>query len=108
MPSQMVTTFGSYATAPTQIVLLMIAVSPEFIPAEKGAFGHADFAPAHCLLLLRSEERHSENHPRNELAKHVAGWRHHRTCMSIPKQSLDVHVLRECRAAAHPHRRRSN
>jgi hypothetical protein len=54
---------------------------------------------------IRSEERHSQDRPRNEFPQDVARRRHHGARMSIAEQSLDDHALRERRSPAHPHRR---
>src|SRR5215207_1894525 len=105
MPSQIVTTFGSYATAPSQIVLFIIDFSPGCAPTERGhsVVDHQARRWTTISCTLRSEQRHSQGQPGNELAKYVARRRHHRTRMGVAEQSLDVHVLRECRASAYPH-----
>src|SRR5260370_22285064 len=91
MPSQMETTFGSYATAPTQIVRAMATVS---------RFGsHSSFG---------SEEGNAQDRLTDELAQYVPGRRHDRARVGIPEQPLDVHVLRECAAAADAHRARGD
>ena len=79
MPSQIVTTFGSYATAPTQIVRLML-------PFVYGSIV--------ILVALRcSEQRHSQHRLADEFAQHVARRRHHSARMGIAEQALDGHVL---------------
>src|SRR5215216_2535376 len=87
MPSQIVTTFGSYATAPTQIVRLMLLLALR-------------------LKSMRSEQRYSQNGLADEVAQNIARRRHHCARMGIAEQSLDGKVLGKRGAAAHPHRRR--
>src|SRR5258705_9546599 len=105
MPSQILTTFGSYATAPIQIVWLMIASRLSrstlkcIIPIR---------ALPNRAALSRSEQRYSQNGFADELAQDVAGRRHNSARMGIAKQSLDGHMLGKRSASAHPHRRRGD
>src|SRR5712671_2357011 len=95
MPSQIVTTFGSYATAPTQIVWPLVPSSLTF-----------DITPP--LSSKRSEQRHSQYRSRDELAQDVTGGCHDGARMGIAKQAFDAHVLRERRAPASAHRGRGD
>src|SRR5258708_13179665 len=105
MPSQILTTFGSYATAPIQIVWLMIASRLSrstlkcIIPIR---------ALPNRAALSRSEQRYSQNGFADELAQDVACRRHNSTRMGIAKQSLDGHMLGKRSASAYPHRRRGD
>src|SRR5260370_40676658 len=93
MPSQIVTTFGSYARAPTQSVWPLILSSLTFdIPP-----------PLSSPRLSPSEQRHSQYRSCDELAQHVAGRCHDGACMGITAQAFDVHILRERRAPATAH-----
>src|SRR6266576_2822331 len=85
MPSQILTTFGSYATAPIQIVWLMIA-----------------------SRLSRSEQRYSQNGFADEFPQNVAGRRHDSARMGIAEQSLNGQMLGKRSASAPPHRRRGD
>jgi len=42
-----------------------------------------------------SKQRHTQNRFPNKLLQNVAGWRHHRTGMSISKQTFDTQPLRK-------------
>src|SRR5215831_9218489 len=75
MPSQIPTTFGSYATAP------MVRVSS----------------------MTHSEQRDAEERLADELAEHVHGRRHDRACVSIAEVALDGGVLGERGATARMH-----
>jgi hypothetical protein len=75
MPSQIVTTFGSYATAPTQIVWPLVLPSLKF-----------DIPPsAFFTEVSLSEQRHSQYRSRDELAQRVAGGCHDGACMGVPE-----------------------
>src|SRR5205085_8106559 len=95
MPSQIVTTFGLYATAPTQIVLLIVPrdVLPEM-------FRKALLALATRLAL---EERHSQKQLGDELAQYVARWGHDGARVRIAEQAFDAHMLGERRTPANAH-----
>src|SRR5262249_45402764 len=96
MPSQIPTTFGSYATAPTQIVCVMIASRL------------SNSASKLQRPLSRSEQRYSQNGFADELAQNIAGRRHDRAGMGIPEQSLDGQMLGKRGTSTYPHRRRGH
>src|SRR6266481_6300161 len=79
MPSQIVTTLGSYATAPIQIVW-------------------ATFIP--------SEEWQLQKRLADQIAQNVRRGRHDGTRMCVAKEPFDAGVLRERRSAAGAHRQR--
>src|SRR5262252_3370591 len=106
MPSQIPTTFGSYATAPTQIVRLMIAPRLSGLTFNCGRTRFE--APPSGAALSRSEQRYSQDGFADEVAQNVARWRHHSARMSITEQSLDRQMLGKCSAPAHAHRRRGD
>src|SRR5216683_3279208 len=95
MPSQIDTTLGSYATAPTQIVRLMV-----FLPLRCGlgdwCGSIGKFArpaqPSQSLISLPSKKRHSQDRLRNELAKDVARRRHDGAGVSVAEQPLDIRL----------------
>src|SRR5215472_377926 len=94
MPSQMVTTFGLYATAPTQIVRVIV-------PRDSFSEMLQKSARSCCGLVLK--ERHSQKRFGDELAQHVASWRHNRARVRIAEQAFDTHVPRERRTATNAH-----
>jgi hypothetical protein len=63
MPSQIVTTFGSYETAPTQIVRLMLTFSLEYI-----AIGSVDKLSVRAIRLLSCAGGQKSGIPRTALA----------------------------------------
>src|SRR5690242_6569961 len=94
MPSQIVTTFGLYATAPTQIVLLMAppTVFPRCVNPRRSV-------PAFNIL----KERHPQQRPSDELAQNVACWRHNSTCVRVAEEAFDAQMLRKRRTSASAH-----
>ena len=84
MPSQIVTTFGSYATAPTQIVRLMFGSSAARRIAQALQFS---------VLQSRarsSEQRHSQHSASDEFTQNVARRRHDGAGMGVTKQPFDA------------------
>src|SRR6266571_8658326 len=77
IPSQIVTTFGSYATAPTRMI---------------------------GSLMGSSEERQAGQGPADEVLEVVDGGRHDPARAGVAEEALDGEVLREGRAAAGLHR----
>src|SRR5205823_12681145 len=99
MPSQILTTFGSYATAPIQIVRLMIASRCH--PRRSTTIN-----PIRALrggALSRSEQRYSQNGFADEFAQNVARRRHNGARMGIAEQSLDRQMLLKPGPSARPH-----
>src|SRR5882672_843314 len=76
MPSQIVTTFASYATAPMRIV---------------------------SSAMAASEERQARQGPPDEVVEVVDGRRHHPARARVAEETLDGQVLREGGAAARLH-----
>src|SRR5690348_6733305 len=103
MPSQIPTTLGSYATAPTQIVRLMIA-------SRFSGFECDQLRPStpKQAALSRSEQRNSQDGFADEFAQNVARWRHDGTRLRVAERSLDGQMLGKRSAAARPHCRRGN
>src|SRR5713226_9580980 len=105
MPSQMLTTFGSYATAPTQIVRLMIAsrLSSLIFKCDRSRSERDANVGIGAL-----EQRYSQNGLADELAQNIARRGHHSACMGVAEQSLDGHMLGKRGASAPAHRRRGD
>src|ERR1700756_5278768 len=99
MPSQIVTTFGLYATAPTQMVLLIVP-RDSLLEILREAF--------RACSSLASEERHSQKRLGDKLAQHIASWRHYSARVGVPEEALDIHMLRERCTPANAHCCRGN
>ena len=78
-PSQIVTTFGSYATAPSRNVVSLATVA-------------------------RSEQRQAADGLADEVVERVGGRRHDPRGARVAEAALDAELLAERRAAAHAHR----
>src|SRR6516164_1623483 len=99
MPSQIVTTFGLYATAPTQMVLLIVP-RDSLLEILRATFRT-------CSALV-SEERHSQKRLGDKLAQPTASWRHYSARVRVPEEALDTHMLRERCTPADAHCRRGD
>src|SRR6187399_309221 len=73
-PLQMVTTFGSYATAPMSNV-----------------------------IVVPSHQRHAEGGPADELVQRLGRRCHHPGRQRVAEQAFDAHLLTERRSAAQTH-----
>ena len=108
-PPRSSTTFGSYATAPTQIVPAH-AVSSQTLCATSHIRQMRSYRAPASRTVRNTLALRTAAFPRrrlaDELAQHVAGRRHDGARMRIAEQTLDVEVLGERCAAAGPHRRR--
>ena len=88
----MVTTFGLYATAPTQIVLLL-SLHGSVAVHKKPQNPHPPAKNAGRVGQPISEERHSQQRLPDELAQNVAGWRHDSARVRITEQAFDTQML---------------
>src|SRR5581483_11360007 len=99
----MVTTFGSYATAPTR--------SGRFRPVERSSsvIGSPLLNPFDELEMLRpvcleascrfvSEQRQAEASLADELLEHVGRWCHHRRSLRIAEHALQTSSAAKSRA----------
>src|SRR5687768_10811111 len=80
-PSQIVTTFGAYATAPSTRVSGRIGIA-------RGSL---------------SKQRHATDGLANEVIQHVRGRGHHRRGAGVTEVALDANFLAERGPAAHAH-----
>src|SRR6476646_3066826 len=103
MPSQIPTTLGSYATAPTQIVRLMIASRFTVFECDQLRPSAAKNRSA-----IQSEQRNSQNGFADEFAQNIARRRHDGARLRVAEQSLDGQVLGKRSASANPHRCRGD
>jgi len=109
----MVTTLGSYATAPNQIVRLIVLFRQGFVLVlvvvlESGRAERWSIGVAECWsngrlvccarILYKSfdlKQRNTQNRLSNKFLQDITGWRHHRAGMSISEQPFDAQPFRE-------------
>src|SRR5260370_37178493 len=104
MASQIPITFGSYATAPTQIVRLMLHLSRSIFRCDQSRLPRA----ANGAALSRSEQRYSQNGFADEFPQNIACRRHNSARLRVAEQPLDGQMLGKRSTSARPHRRRGD